>query len=107
MIPLPKCRMIRHNSRCVAFNRFPLATAEMVTVKLRTFGFLAVVLVGLLFSSCAAAPRRVAISGPAAAGAAELKITQNIIPPREMRTSLAPADASDIYHYSFDRQYVS
>ena len=52
----------------------------MVTVKLRTFGFLAVVLVGLLFSSCAVAPRRAAISGPAAAGAAELKITQNIIP---------------------------
>ena len=44
----------------------------MVTVKLRTFGFLAVVLVGLLFSSCAAPPRRVA---------AELQITQNIIPP--------------------------
>ena len=39
-------------------------------VKLRTFGFLAVVLVGLLFSSCAAPPRRVA---------AELKITKNII----------------------------
>ena len=68
--------MIRHNSRRAAFNRFPLATAGMVTVKLRTFGFLAVVLVGLLFSSCAVAPRRVAISG-----AAELKITQNIIPP--------------------------
>jgi N-acetylmuramoyl-L-alanine amidase len=50
----------------------------MVTVKLRTFGFLAVVLVGLLFSSCAGAPRRVAISR-----AAELKITQNIIPPRK------------------------
>ena len=73
--------MIRHNSRRAAFNRFPLATAEMVTVKLRTFGFLAVVLVGLLFSSCAVAPRRVAISGRAPAGAAELKITQNIIPP--------------------------
>src|SRR5262245_66483195 len=27
-------------------------------------------------------------------------------PPREMRTSLASADAADIYHYSFDRQYV-
>src|SRR5438046_9975947 len=52
----------------------------MVTVKLRTFGFLAVVLVGLLFSSCAAHPRRAAIS-PAPAGAAELKITQSIIPP--------------------------
>ncbi len=52
----------------------------MVAVKLRTFGFLAVVLLGLLFSSCAAAPRRIAISGLASAGAAELKITQNIIP---------------------------
>mgnify|MGYP003694581813 CR=1 FL=1 len=50
--------MIRHDSRRAAFNRFPLATAGMVTVKLRTFGFLAVVLVGLLFSSCAVAPRR-------------------------------------------------
>ena len=49
--------------------------------KLRTFGFLAIVLVGLLFSSCAAHPRRVAISGPAPAGAAELKITQSIIRP--------------------------
>jgi N-acetylmuramoyl-L-alanine amidase len=73
--------MIRHDSRRAAFNRFLLATAGMVTVKLRRFGFLAVVLVGLLFSSCAAPPRRAAISGPAAAGAVELKITQNIIPP--------------------------
>jgi len=55
----------------------------MVTVKLRTFGFLAFVLVGLLFSSCAAHPRRVAIGGPAPAGAAELKITQSIIPPEK------------------------
>src|SRR5213078_1013954 len=73
----PGCRMIRHDSRRAAFNRFPFATAGIVTVKLRTFGFLAVVLVGLLFSSCAVAPRRV---GPVAAGAAELKITQDIIP---------------------------
>src|SRR4030095_7866987 len=64
--------MIRHNSRRAAFNRFLLAAAGMVTVKLRTFGFLAVVLVGLLFSACAPHPRRVA---------AELKITQNIVPP--------------------------
>ena len=64
--------MIGHDSRRAAFNCFPLATAGMVTVKLRTFGFLAVVLVGLLLSSCAVAPRRVA---------PELKITQNIIPP--------------------------
>src|SRR5439155_24806580 len=78
VIPLSKCRMLRHDSRRAAFNRCPLATAGMVTVKLRTFGFLAVVLVGLLFSSCAVAPRRV---GLAAAGAAELKITRNIIPP--------------------------
>jgi N-acetylmuramoyl-L-alanine amidase len=70
--------MIRHDSRRAAFNRFPFPTAGIVTVKLRTFGFLAVVLVGLLFSSCAVAPRRV---GPVAAGAAELKITQDIIPP--------------------------
>src|SRR5262245_61524583 len=52
-------------------------------VKLRTIGFLAIVLVGLLFSSCAARPRRAAISGPAPAGAAELKITQSIIPPEK------------------------
>jgi N-acetylmuramoyl-L-alanine amidase len=69
--------MIRHDSRRAVVNRFPLATAEMVMVKLRTFGFLAVVLVGLLFSSCAVTPRRV---GPAAARAAELKVSQNIIP---------------------------
>jgi N-acetylmuramoyl-L-alanine amidase len=70
--------MIRHNYRRTAFNRFPFATPRMATIKLRTLGFLAVVLVGLLFSSCAVAPRRV---GPAPAGAAELKITQDIIPP--------------------------
>jgi N-acetylmuramoyl-L-alanine amidase len=70
--------MIRHNSRRAAFNRSPFATPGMVTVKRRTLGFPAVVLVGLLFSSCAVAPRR---GGPAAAGAAELKITQNIISP--------------------------
>src|SRR4029077_17144668 len=58
--------------------RFPLATAGVVTVKLGTFGFFAGVLVGLFFSSCAVTPRR---AGPAAAGAAELKITQDIIPP--------------------------
>ena len=72
-IALSKCRMIRHNFRRAAFNRFPSATPGML--KLRTFGFVAVVLVGLLFSSCAVAPRRV---GPAPA---ELKITQDIIPP--------------------------
>ncbi len=93
--------MIRHDSRRAAFNRFPLATAGMVTVKLRTFGFLAVVLVGLLFSSCAAAPRRVPLPCSRIENHAEHH------PPREMRTSLASADASDIYHYSFDRQYVS
>ena len=49
------------------------------TVKLRTFGFLAIVLVGLLFSSCAARPRRAAISVPAPVGAAELTVTQSII----------------------------
>jgi hypothetical protein len=27
-IPLPKCRIIRHNSRVQPFNRFPLATAR-------------------------------------------------------------------------------
>jgi N-acetylmuramoyl-L-alanine amidase len=67
--------MIRQDSRRAAFNCFPLATAGMVTVKLCTFGFLAVVLVLLLFSSCAAPPRRVAISG--------LASEQNIIPPGE------------------------
>ena len=63
-------------------------------MKLRTFGFLALVLVGLLFSSCAAHPRRVAIGGPAPAGAAELKITQSIIPPgncgRPLHRSMRP-----------------
>ena len=72
--------MIRHDSRRAAFNRFPLATAATVTMKLRTLGFLAVVLVGLLFSSCAVAPQRAAISGPPSTGAGELKITQDIIP---------------------------
>ncbi len=70
-------------------------------MKLRTFGFLAVVLVGFLFSSCAVGPRRV---GPAAAGAAELKITQDIIPSGKCGRPLHRPDASDIYHYSFDRQ---
>src|SRR6476646_12013672 len=58
------------------FNIFPFAKAEMITVKLRAFGFLAVVLVGLFLSSCAVTPRR-----PAVSGAAELGITQDIIPP--------------------------
>src|SRR4029453_1116823 len=53
---------------------------NLITVKLRTFGFLAVVLVGLLFSSCAVAPRRIAPGAPAAAG---LKITQDNLPPGE------------------------
>src|SRR5580765_3741952 len=75
-IPLPKCRTIRHDSHSAALYNFPLAKAEMITVKLRTFGFLAVVLVGFFFSSCAVTPRRAA-----AAGAAELNITQSIIPP--------------------------
>ena len=75
-ILLPKCRAIRHDSHSAALYNFPLAKAEMITVKLRTFGFLAVVLVGLFFSSCAVTPRRAAISG-----AAELGATQDIIPP--------------------------
>jgi len=49
-------------------------------VKLRRLGFLAVVLVGLLFSSCAVFHRRAAIRAPGPAGAAEIKITQSIIP---------------------------
>ncbi len=44
--------MIRHNSRRAAFNRFPLATAGMVTVNLRTFGFLAVVFRELATTPC-------------------------------------------------------
>jgi N-acetylmuramoyl-L-alanine amidase len=90
-IALPKCRMTGHNFRRAAFNRFSLATPGMITVKLRTLGFLAVALVGLFFSSCAVVPRRVA---PAAAGAAELKITQDIIPPakcgRPLHQSMRP-----------------
>ena len=101
-IPLPECRMIRHDSHPAAFNGFPPAKAGIVTMKLRTFGFLAVVLVGLLLSSCAVTPRRAAISG-----AAEVGATQEHHPPGELRTSLTSADASDIYYYSFDRQYVS
>ena len=87
--------MFQHDSRRAGSNRFPLARAEMVTVKLRTFGFFAVVLVGLLFSSCAVAPRPSAISGPAPAGAAELNITQSIIPPdkcgRPLHRPMRPA----------------
>ena len=71
-------------------------------MKLRTFGFLAVVLVGLFFSSCAVTPRRAAISG-----VAPDQVSRRTSSPRELRTSLASADAADIYHYSFDRQYVS
>jgi N-acetylmuramoyl-L-alanine amidase len=63
-------------SRCNPLIAFPLAKAEMIMVKLRTFGFPAVVLVGLFFSSCAVTPRRAAVSGVAPAG-----VTQSIIPP--------------------------
>src|SRR5581483_5591775 len=62
------------------FNRFPVAAPRMIAVNLRTLGFLLVVLTGLLFSSCAVAPRR---GAPAVPGAAELKITQDIIPPEK------------------------
>ena len=86
-------RMIRHDSRRAAFNCFPLATAGMVTVKLRTFGFFAVALVGLLFSSCAVAPRRAAISA-----CRRIEGHAGHHPCGEMRTSLASADASDLYH---------
>jgi N-acetylmuramoyl-L-alanine amidase len=79
-IPLSEYRILRFDSRRAAFNRFPLATTELVTMKLRTFGFLAVALVGLLFSSCAVAPRRAAVSAPAV-GVAGLNVTQSIIPP--------------------------
>src|SRR5215216_3031530 len=70
--------MKSHRPNWIRIDPFPLATPEIVTVKLRSFGFVAVVLAGLLFSSCAVAPRRV---GPAVAGAAELKTTEDIIPP--------------------------
>jgi hypothetical protein len=55
----------------------------MITVKLRTLGFLAVVLAGLLFSSCAVAPRRV---GPA--GRCRIENHAGHHPSRELRTSL-------------------
>jgi N-acetylmuramoyl-L-alanine amidase len=95
--------MIRQVSRRAGFSRFPSQRQEMVTVKLRTFGFLAVVLVGLLFSSCAAHPRRGAISGAVPAGAAELGITQDIIPPgqcgrplhRPMRSTFITIHSTD------------
>jgi len=50
-------------------------------VKFRVFGFLAVVVVGLLFSSCALFRRHAVVSAPAATGVAGLNITQSIIPP--------------------------
>lgn len=50
---------------------------EVKAVQLRAFGFL---LVALCFSSCALHRKPAAISGPAPAGAGELKITQMIIP---------------------------
>ena len=68
--------IFRHAYRA-AFNRLPLTTTEMVTMKHRRSGFLALVLLGLLLSSCAVAPRRAAGPPPAAA---ELNITQSIIP---------------------------
>src|SRR5215510_15893820 len=58
-------------------------TAGRCSVKLRAFGFLAVVLIGLFFSSCAAPPRRAAVGAPAPAGVAGIKITQSIIPPEK------------------------
>jgi N-acetylmuramoyl-L-alanine amidase len=77
--------MFRHDYRNAVLNRFLPATREMVTMKLRTFGFLAVVLLGLFFSSCAVAPRRVA--GPPV-GVPGLNITQSIIPPQNSGRSL-------------------
>jgi len=51
--------MIGHDSRRSAFNRLPLATARMVTVKLRRLGFLAVVPGGAsLFFLCGGSQRR-------------------------------------------------
>jgi len=77
----------------------------MVMVKFRTFGFPAVVLVALLFSSCAAPARRAAISGLAPAGAAGLKITQNIIP---QKNADVLCTGRCVRHLSLfiDRQYV-
>ena len=71
--------MIRHDSRRAAFNSLPLATAETVTVKLRTFGFLALSGGASLFFLCGVSPT-VAIRCRAPAGAAQLKSTQ-ISPP--------------------------
>jgi len=73
--------MFRHDPRRAVLNRFHLAKPKMVIMNLRTCGFLAVVLVGLLFSSCAVAPKPSAVSGPVPTGAAGLNITQDIIPP--------------------------
>src|SRR5215467_2328265 len=58
-------------------------TTGRCSVKLPGFGFLAVVLIGLFFSSCAAPPRRAAVGAPAPAGVAGIKITQSIIPPEK------------------------
>jgi hypothetical protein len=72
----------------------------MVTVKLRRFGFLPLSWWASFFLS---APRRAAISGrlpPVQSGENHAGII-----PRQMRTSFASADASGIYHYSFDRQW--
>ena len=49
-------------------------------MKLRTFKFPVIVLAGLLFSSCALFHRHAPKTAPALAGAAELNITQSIIP---------------------------
>jgi len=87
--------MFRHDFRRAAFKHFPLARAEMGMMKLRTFGFLAVVLVGLLLSSCAVAPRPAAVGAPPAAAAGGLNITQSIIPPgncgRPLHRPMRPA----------------
>jgi len=79
-------------------------------VKLRTFGCLGIAVVGLLFASCAAPTRRAAVSAPAPTVAAELKITQMIIPAekcgrplhRPMRPTFITIHSTDNTSHSAD-----
>ena len=106
-ISLPECRMLRHDSRRAAFNRFPLATAEI------GYGETSHIWVSCrcpagasFFFLCGRSPPR-RHQRPGCRRCSGIEYHAEHCPSREMRTTLAPAHASDIYHYSFDRQYVS
>jgi len=79
--------MIRHDSRRSAFNRLPLATARMVTVKLRRLGFLAVVPGGAsLFFLCGGSQTR-RHQRPRSRRCSRIKNHAEHHSSREMRTS--------------------